>query len=376
MSKLMRIDALRITQGTDQEVFVFGLSADELLEISDISRISRNSNGRVIGYQRAIAKQHVKNIVEYLNGESPLFPNAIILALDSRVRFEARRGPRHGNQMVEPGYLHIPMPGGDSPKPAWIVDGQQRFTALCQSTDRKFSVPVTAFIADSVGIQRDQFIRVNSVKPLDKGLVTELLPEVDTVLSSRLSARKLPAELVSRLDNNPDSPFCGMIKRSSLSVADRRNRPIQDTSLARGLEENLNQVTGCLFPYRNVATGEADVDKIWWFICTYWTAVKEVFPEAWGLDPKDSRLMHSVGIRSMARLMDRVTASIDVFDPKGVEKTKIELGSIRDHCAWTNGRWDGLNGMEWNALQSTSSHIRLLSNFLVRIYVQERRSKK
>jgi len=376
MSTTLRIDALRITQGDDREVFIFGLTAAQLDELADISRIGRNAKGKVVGYQRGIAKQHVRNIVEYLNGVAPLFPNAIILALDSRVRFEARRGPKHGNSLVEPGYLHIPISGSDQAKPAWIVDGQQRSIALGQSTNRSFTVPVTAFIADSVDIQRDQFIRVNSVKPLDKGLVTELLPEVDLPLSPRLSARKLPAALVAQLDEHPDSPFRGMIKRSSLPATERKNRPIQDTGLVRGLEENLNQATGCLFPYRNIATGEADVDKIWWIITTYWTAVREVFPDAWGLDPTQSRLMHSVGIRSMSRLMDRVTAGLDVFDSDGVEKVAHELRKISKNCAWTNGTWDEMNGMAWNDLQSTSTHIRLLSNFLVRHYLQSRRGGK
>ncbi len=371
----MRIDALRITQGDDLEVFVFGLTAGELTDIADISRIRRNEKGRVVGYQRAIAKQHVKNILAFLNSSRPLFPNAVILALDSRTRFESRRGPRHGNPNVEPGYLHIPIAGGHALKPAWIVDGQQRSTALQQSIDRNFTVPITAFIADSVAIQRDQFIRVNSVKPLDPGLVTELLPEVDVPLSPRLTARKLPAALVEQLDLNPLSPFQGLIRRTSLSPADRRQRPVQDTSLVKGLEENLNQATGCLFPYRNIATGEADIDKIWWFVCTYWSAVKEVFPEAWGLQPTQSRLMHSVGIRSMSRLMDKVTANVDCFDPKGAQKMAKELSVIANDCSWTAGDWTELNGMAWNDLQSTSTHIRLLSNYLVRTYMKNRSAR-
>lgn len=376
MSHLIKVDAIRILQGSGQEVFVFGLTTQELVEIADISRISRDESGTIIGYQRVIAKQHVKNIVDYLNESAPLFPNAIILALDPRVHFEIRRGPRHGNRKVSPGYLHISVLGGGAPKPAWIVDGQQRFTALSQAIDRNLSVPVTAFIADDIEIQRDQFIRINSVKPLDKGLVTELLPELKSPVSPRLSAKKLPTELVTRLDNDVESPFCGMIKRASIPIAERRIRPIQDTSLVRGLEENLNYATGCLFPYRNVATGESDIDKIWWIVCSYWSAVKEVFPTAWGLAPRNSRLMHSVGIRSMARLMDKVMSSIEVFSSNGLEEVKIELETIRSHCFWTEGQWDGINGIPWNGLQSTSSHIRLLSNFLIQTYLKERRTRR
>ena len=41
---------------------------------------------------------------------------------------------------------------------------------------------MNAFVADEVDLQRDQFLRVNNAKPLPRGLITELLPEVSTIL--------------------------------------------------------------------------------------------------------------------------------------------------------------------------------------------------
>jgi hypothetical protein len=50
-------------------------------------------------------------------------------------------------------------------------------------------VPVVAFVTDDLELQRDQFLRVNNTKPLPRGLVTELLPEVHLPISPRLSSR-------------------------------------------------------------------------------------------------------------------------------------------------------------------------------------------
>ena len=61
-----------------------------------------------------------------------------------------------------------------------IVDGQQRWHALTRTTNTGLAVPVAGFVTDSVELQRDQFLRVNTVQPLPIGLVTELLPEVPT----------------------------------------------------------------------------------------------------------------------------------------------------------------------------------------------------
>ncbi len=53
---------------------------------------------------------------------------------------------------------------GDS-KPAWIVDGQQRSVCAPSSQEPAFPVPVAAFVADTVDVQRDQFVRINSARP-------------------------------------------------------------------------------------------------------------------------------------------------------------------------------------------------------------------
>ena len=50
--------ALRIAQNPDHPLFVFSLTADEILQIADISRVSRDSMGDLIGYQRAEVRRH------------------------------------------------------------------------------------------------------------------------------------------------------------------------------------------------------------------------------------------------------------------------------------------------------------------------------
>ena len=43
----------------------------------------------------------------------------------------------------------------------------------------------------------------------------------------------------------------------------------------------------------------------------YWSQVRKVFPEEWGLTPQKSRLMHSAGVRSMGVLMDHIMMRIE-----------------------------------------------------------------
>jgi DGQHR domain-containing protein len=367
---LLERRALEILQGANR-IYLFTLAGHEIFQIADISRVSRSDAGALIGYQRDEVRQHVDEIVDYLETPDPLFANSIIIALGSDVRFRRSRGPAVSDGYASAGTLEIPIPPNGGHKPAWIVDGQQRAYALARSARSELPVPVTAFIADSVDVQRDQFLRINNTKPLPRGLVTELLPEVSTPLPPRLAARKLPSALVDLLNQDEASPFYRLVKRASSSSTEGRRAAVTDTSLVRAIEESLNSTAGCLFPYRNLATGETDIDAVWRVLMAYWTAVRNTFPDAWGLPPSRSRLMHGVGIRGMGRLMDRVMYSQDPAAPGATYAIEAELAVVADHCRWTAGTWDE-SGLRWNELQNVPKHISWLSNYLIRIYLQGR----
>jgi len=209
---VIRPSALRVEQDPAHPLYLFTLTADELLRIAEISRVSRNGVGKLIGYQRPEVKRHIRNIIDYLDSGRVLFPNSIILALASGARFRQLCGPKVGNSHAVAGTLEIPIPRNGESKPAWIVDGQQRALALSKSRQKNFPVPVNAFIADEVDLQREQFLRINSTRPLPRGLITELLPELSTtVLPPNLALRKAPSALCDLLNRDPESPFHGLI---------------------------------------------------------------------------------------------------------------------------------------------------------------------
>ena len=362
--------AIRIRQSLDHPLFMFSLTGAEILEVADISRLSRGDDGKLLGYQRPEVKKHVQDIVDYLDNDGSLFPNSIILALSSKIKFRAARGPRVGDGLAEAGELEIFLPTAGEPRPAWIVDGQQRALAISKSKRKGMSFPVNAFVADEIDLQRDQFLRVNNTKPLPRGLITELLPQVSSVLPASMEAKKMPSALCDLLNSDESSPFKGLIIRSSMTVAARKRAVVTDTSIIQMLQESLTTPSGCLFPYRNIATGKSDTDVIWANILTFWKAVRNVFPEAWGKPATKSRLMGGTGIRAMGRVMDRVMPAINVRDRKAVQQVESELQVLVPVAHWTSGRWDDLD-LDWKDVQNVGRHIRLLSNLLVRTYVQK-----
>jgi DGQHR domain-containing protein len=359
--------ALRITQGADSPVYLFSLTAREILEIAEISRVGRGDHSELIGYQRPEVHQHVKEITDYLDGEDVLFPNPIIIALPSTIKWTSSRGPNVSDGISTSGAIEIPLVGTAGSKPGWIVDGQQRALALSRAKRQNFPVPVNAFIADSVDVQRDQFLRINNTRPLPRGLVTELLPKVSSPLPPRLSLKQLPSALCDLLNTKEDSPLRGLIKRASSSGKDRKIAVVTDTSLVAAIQESLQQSGGCLFQYRNLSSGETDSTRVLLTLVTYWSAVRDTFPKAWGRQPAQSRLMHGAGIRAMGRLMDRVMAMVDPTQPEAIEEVRADLALLAPYCHWTDGRWEELR-MNWDEVQNLPRHINELSNYLIRTY--------
>lgn len=361
--------ALRVTQAPHSTLYMFSLTAREILQIADISRVSRDQSGDLIGYQRPEVRQHIQEIVDYLDSDRVIFPNPIIIALPSTVRFTCSRGPNVSDGEAAGGTLHIPLVDEGGRKPGWIVDGQQRALALARARRQDLPIPVNAFVADSIDVQRDQFLRINNTKPLPRGLVTELLPTISSPLPPRLALKQMPSELCGLLNTDDASPFQGLIRRSSSTSDQRRHAVIADTSIVNMLQESLTSPAGCLFPFRNMSSGETDFAGLWQVLLLFWTSVRTAFPDAWGRPASESRLMHGAGIRAMGRLMDRVMATVDPSREDAAKMVADDLALIAPYCRWTAGRWGGID-MRWNEIQNVPRHTNELSSYLVRLYVQ------
>lgn len=360
--------ALHTTQGQNLDVYAFFIRGADIIRIADISRISLDDKEVLQGFQRPEIRTHVRKIVEYLNQGPVLFPNSIILALSPDVRFSASRGTRPaGDQgIAQSGTLSLPL-YEEGKRVAWIVDGQQRSLALAKAENQDIAVPVVGFVSDRLDIQREQFILVNKAKPLPGRLINELLPETRGVMLPRdLSMRKVPSELCSLLNRDPLSPFYQLIKRPSDSGSTSK-AVVTDTAVITMIRNSIQSPLGALAAYKLNENGRetVDVEKMYKLLITFWTAVKSIFKEAWGLDPRQSRLMHSAGILAMGVLMDRIYAKNIPYDDIGAVQN--ELLKVAPLCRWTNGTWDSL-GVAWNEIQSTSRDIRRLQTALIQAY--------
>ena len=360
----LSVPALAIEQSPGRILYSFAVDGKKLPLFAAVSRVKRNVQHELGGYQRSESLGHIRTIRKYLETSNAILPNALVVAFDERVRFEpSTEGAADPTQV---GRLVIPVDEAhdELQKPGWIVDGQQRSAAIRDAEVSSFPIYVTAFITDSVAEQRSQFILVNSTKPLPKGLIHELLPSTPAGdLPLALLKRRYPAQLLDRLNYDPDSPLFRRIRTPTTS-----DGTIKDNSILKMLAMSIED--GALYQWFDSDSGTGDTDGMLTLLKRYWSAVAEVFPEAWNTSPRRSRLVHGVGILGLGCLMDEISHELREEAIPSARLYSEHLRMIAEDCHWTAGVWRlaADDRRRWNELQNTPRDIKALSDHLLRLY--------
>lgn len=366
-TKELSVLALELCQGTTRKLYSFAVDGKMLSQFAAISRVHEDSEEDIAGYQRPEVFAHIADIREYLESEDPMLPTSLVVAFDSSVSFVPTTIDSGEFDTGRCGILRIPLSdqSGNPVKVAWIVDGQQRVAAIRDATVSSFPVFVTGFIAESDKDQREQFILVNSPKPLPKDLIYELLPGTESRLPALLQRRRFSAGLLRRLNKDVDSPFREMVRTPT-----NPRGVIKDNSILRMLENSLSD--GALYSYKSGGFPEADSEGMLTLLKNYWRATAVVFHEAWGQPPKHSRLMHGAGIIGMGLVMDALAEGCLPGDEPTVQEFQASLEPLRAACHWTQGYWEFHDGRtrNWNEIQNTPKDIQLLAMHLLREYQQ------
>ena len=357
------LPALAINQAGDRTLYSFAVDGKKLPSFAAVSRVKRDEQHQLAGYQRAESLAHIRTIRKYVESANAMLPNALVVAFDSRVRFEPSGAPVDG---VSIGALRIPIREGESEaeKAGWIVDGQQRTAAIRDADVDSFPIYVTAFVTDSAADQRSQFILVNSTKPLPKGLIHELLPSTPASdLPPALLKRRYPALLLDRLNYDAGSPLERRIRTPTTAEG-----TIKDNSILKMLSMSIED--GALYNWFDGDTGQGDVEAMLTLVKNFWQAVSEVFPDAWDVPPRRSRLVHGVGVMALGGLMDEISYELREHEQPSVQMFVEHLRLVADACRWTSGIWDlsADDHRRWNELQNTPRDIKALSDYLVRRY--------
>lgn len=368
-AEYITLPATEIRQSKGRKIYSFVVDGKQIHSFASVSRLRRGTDTKLDGYQRPEVLSHIEEIRSYLEGPAPMIPNGIVVAFDSRVKFTPAKTQSLNTAYSTMGTLTIPTPREATDlKPGFIVDGQQRVAAIREAQIKQFPMVVTAFITDDIGRQTEQFILVNSTKPLPKGLLYELLPYTEARLPPPLHKRRLSAQLLETLNHTRNSPFHGLIQAPTTPRG-----IIKDNSILRMLDQSLSD--GVLFRLRRANEGAADLSAMSELLFAFWLAVRDVFTDAWDVPPRKSRLMHGAGIISIGNIMDHIGIP-RVPANKARAFYVEELFRLKPVCAWTEGSWGfSPSPRKWNDIQNTRQDVALLTDFLQQQYdIRQKRS--
>jgi hypothetical protein len=139
---------------------------------------------------------------------------------------------------------------------------------------------------------------------------------------------------------------------------------VKDNSMLRLIENSLSD--GVLYVFRDPKGGDHNVDAMYRLLCDFFKAVREVFPEAWELPPKKSRLTHGAGIVGLGFLMDSIAHRVGLRRMPRRAEFVADLTAMKGVCHWTDGYWDFGTGRQrrWDELQNTTKDIDVLVRYL------------
>ena len=343
MSQVMHFDALNPQQSGSAQVFCFIARASDIDRIARIERAGRDQEGSLKGFQRPQIAAHIREIRDYLEKPTAILPNAIIV------------GFTHGAMLdvSKKGRARLAIDVSQGP-PGWVVDGQQRFTALSELKTRDFEVLVSGFICKTAEELQRQFILINNTRPLPKALVYELLPQVAD-LPPRMSNRSQAALLTEALNYRKDSSLRSFIKQQT-----NPKGVIADTVLQRLIMNSISDGALRLYASDNAKILEDGFA----LLSEYFHGVQHVFSEDWvGHTPKTSRLVHGTGILAMGYVMELLNS---VYGATTRTEFTAGLRHLAGKTAWSSGDWDFPDERRrWNSLQNVPQDVRRLSLYLV-----------
>ena len=346
--------ALLPKQSDDFVVFTFCAKASDIFSFAHIDRIGRLEDGTLRGFQRPQVENHIKEIRNYLAGSEAVLPNSVVLAFTDGVTVKRQKN----------GLAAVTIDVNDN-APGFIVDGQQRLTALSGLEDKEFEVLVSCILCKSDEELRKQFILINNTKPLPKQLIYELLPTVQG-LPKRLSSRSTAAKLIEMLNYREDSSLKGQIKQHTNPTG-----ALQDTVLQKFIIGSLND--GVL---RQISKDKDGIERSFLFLSTYYLAIQKEFEEAWkDHKPKSSRLVHGAGLMSLGFVMEYLHTTTGASTEY---EFRNEIKKLHGYCAWTDGYWEFGEGNQrpWNGLQYVPRDYMELTHFLISILKNSSSSKR
>jgi DGQHR domain-containing protein len=326
--------ALRLHQPTsnsNQELFMFTITADKLLKTCAVYRRAQGSSE---AYQRVVRKDRLKGVRDFLTQPSALLPPNLILHFGPSVYWEScdlptKAGGNPANLARPNDYelvvLRIPLKYASLE----IIDGQHRlygFVGTDPATQQSFNLVVLGMANLSSEKRRDTFIAINdNSRRVDANLVAYLKytdDETECQKNTELMAIKVVVEL------NRTTPFKNKIKLLDIGVQRITLKGFASYDLRGLLTER-----GLLRKYYPSNTSAEYLSAL----RLYFSVLKSLFGLQWN-DPDKYIIFTNRGISAFLKLLKSILKT----EKKPLDKKTVEkyLETLQKHWkdSWEIGQ--------------------------------------
>lgn len=207
----MTFKAIRVDQPFDS-FFVFKMSAFDLLKVSFSDPLRYEEDKSLVGNQRDLRKERIKEIGEYIEGVDAAFPNSIIVSANYEIDGSICEDPnlRWEYKELEDNVFEVTIP--TNKKLASIIDGQHRvngFRKVSEERQKEIDLLVSAYFDLPNPYQAFIFATINyNQKSVDKSLALEQWGfSLETTDAKTWSPEMLAVFLTKKLNIDEDSPF-------------------------------------------------------------------------------------------------------------------------------------------------------------------------
>lgn len=304
----------------------------------DFRRIhEKGGRKEFLGIQRELKKNRISEIHKYIQTQDAVFPTSIVISVDEKCV-----SLRPGNigyimelsEYIDPedSRLNVPL---DSM--ATVIDGQHRLKSFEGIEGIPFDLPVSIFVGVDDAIEATVFSTVNLAQTkVNRSLVYDLF-----ALDKNRSPEKTCHEIAVALDELPESPFQGRIKRLGTATEGRFGETLSQATVVKGLlpyiskDPVLDRDVGRRFgvwpeddrsfsrrPFYEFFRRNED-EKILANVINFFSAVNAVWPNAWAANGRGAVLGRTNGFNGLIRYFKDAYLHL-TSEPQVISKSAFE----------------------------------------------------
>ena len=305
------------------DIYLAAVPYETIVKVTsfDVRRVLQEDRDveRYLGIQRPVIQSRLKSLNKYVNFLDATFPTAVILALDEDY---VEIDPATNRMVVRNWRAGETQPSTALRNIGRVLDGQHRIAGLEHfkpTVDSlSFDIPTVIFVGADIADQAQIFATVNLEQTkVNKSLVYDL-----SELATTRSPDKTCHNIAVTLDQKEDSPFYRRIKRLGIGSTGRSFEPISQATFVEGLRnlvssepkvdrdtllrgrklEPVDSKELRRLPFRNLFIQEDDI-AIAKIVFDFFTAVKNVWEEAWNNQERGGVLNRTNGVKALFRFL-------------------------------------------------------------------------